>query len=333
MTEGDRLSLASSIDSDTDSSTSCNRFASNPSQLMISPQASMDQYPILSHGALTQAAQMAPSYQQNLSSPTERVFSTHSEKSYVYPYAYMQSLSQAQLQMHQAAYSVPYTSTPVYASPYGHYIVSTSSPSIEISLQPNNDYLTFPYHVTAQEFNNEDELRCGANRLQLVEESVSESMDDANDNRSPSVISEDTKFSYQSGDKSHTTAEVEYSSIPTSPSLLVEGTIDCTGAQPPYNNITPSSGLSAPSSGLSARQCPASCFESCPPNAADVYPSIIETPPCSPYMSSNAVKSYSSCVPLTPTAIQVSIPLYTIRHLKSLGRKSKTKLSVICLAH
>ena len=196
-------------------------FASNPShQLIFSPQTTIEQYP-LSHSTSNQAA---PNF---LSSPTERVFSTPSEKNYVYPYAYMQSLSQTQLQMHQSAFSVPYTSTPVYASPYGHYIVSSiGSSNIEMPLQSTNGYSTY-----AQGLSNEADVNCGVNQLQLVEESVSEAMDDVNDNHSPSVISEDTKFSYQSDDKSQITAEVEYSSMLTSPSLLVKGTVDCTSVK------------------------------------------------------------------------------------------------------
>ena len=291
-------------------------FASNPSQLVVPAQGGSDIYPMASPSSLMHGTPLALSYQQSLQSPTERAFTVHSEKnSYIYPYAYMQSLSQAQLQM-QRAYSSPYSTTPVYASPYGHYVVSSTGSTglngVEVSLQPNVSYSSLPYHYTTQAYSNGGTGReggvggrgggGGGGGVQLASNVMSASV--VNGDRSPSlpVISEGTKFSYQSGEPSHSSTGLEYSTIKTSPSVASRDAVVRTSSHFPYNNNnTPSSVLSA------ATQCSTPGYESQPPNNSEMYPSIMETPPCSPYMASTPVQTYSSSVPLTAAATQVNI--------------------------
>lgn len=278
-------------------------FAPSPSQLLIQTQGACNSelFPMSPHNAaVVQGTPLALNYQQNLASPTDRAFSVHNDKNnYIYPYAYMQSLSQSQLQMHRAAYPAPYASTQMYAAPFSHYVVnSTASPGTETSIQPSNGYTAFSYQLASQVFSSEEGgSGCGENG---VADSMPRSADDiVNDNHSPSVISEDSKFSYQSGDRSHTTVGVEYSPIQTSTCVPGGDAVDCSGAPIPYNN-------NAPTPVLSASQCPAPSYEHCPPTAPESYPSVMETPPCSPYMPSTPVQTYCSSVPLTPTATQVS---------------------------
>lgn len=45
---------------------------------------------------------------------------------------------------------------------------------------------------------------------------------------------------------------------------------------------------------------------------SEVYPSVMETPPCSPYMASTHVQSYNSSVSLTPTTTQVQNTIQSI---------------------
>ena len=287
-------------------------FASNPSQLVVPAQGGSDVYPMASPGALMHATPLALSYQQGLQSPTERAFTVHNDKnSYIYPYAYMQSLSQAQLQMHRA-YPSPYSTTPVYASPYGHYVVSSTGSTglngIEVSLQPNVSYSSLPYHYTTQAFSNGGggggggAREGGSGGVQLAANGLPAPVVNGTNSPSLSVISEDTKFSYQSGEPSHTSAGLEYSPIQTSPPVASRDAVVRTSNRFPYNNNTPSAVLSA-------TQCSTPGYESQPPNDSEMYPSIMETPPCSPYLPSTPVQTYSSSVPLTPTATQVNIQM------------------------
>lgn len=227
------------------------------------------------------------------------------DRSYVYPYAYVNSLSLSQAQLQQLR--TMHTSAPVYA---GSYVMNGHS----------NGPLSSPHHLTystipVQYYTQPNSLNVVSRHHQYGPPHLGETYHTNNHEGLVYKVDNqiDSKFSFPSNSlqsEHHNEHNVEYTvnSVTTSP----------LGPQPiSYDNdqshIYTSSYESNSDIPSSHSQLMASTRQQDHP-----YPSIMETPPCSPCIPSTSVQTYSSSVSITPSDTQVcTSPLEVCRPVSS----------------